>query len=235
MIIIYVKNIFEPIHTAIPENIECPNCSKKNTLEITVYQKHIETGLSYKVTKKLSGTAFCTNCNTDIANVQWSKKIETAFNKLKEQSKIEKPYVKWSKSFKLLLGFLGIAFTSIGIYIYILFASNKAKQHFFENPSANNKILVSHSVRENYSKTEDYGNSWAVIRKIKGDTIVIQFHKERVLLEEISNSKAPKSVYNGLTYKIKKNEFREKKRVTQYHKKNGLGLSFGYIWNFEKE
>jgi len=235
MIIIQVKTIFEPIHTAIPENLICPLCGEKGTIEIVIYQKHIQTGFSYKVTKKLSGTAHCTSCNTDIANVQWTPEIEAAFNRLKEQAKIQEPYTKWSIIFKLFLGFIAAFFIFIGGYIYMLSVDGKNKQQFFENPTANHKILVSHTVREDYSKTQDYGNSWAIIRKIDGDTIVIQFHKEKVLLEEVSDSKAPANGYDGVIYKIKKDEFQKEERVTQYHKKNGLGLHYAYIWSFEKE
>lgn len=235
MLIIQVKSIFEPIHTTIPENLKCPNCGEKGNVEVTVYQKHIETGFSYKVTKKLSGTAHCTHCNTDIANVQWSPEIETTFNQLKQEARVQKPSVKWTTTFKLFLGFLFLAFSFVGYQIYALYAENKDKQLFFKNPTANHKILVSHIVREDYSKTHDYGNNWAVIRKIDGDTIVVQFHNKKVALEEVSDSKAPKEGYNGPTYKIKKSEFQKRKRVTEYHKTNGLGLYYAYIWNFEKE
>ncbi len=235
MIIIQVKETFEPIYKAAPKNIRCPNCDVKDNVEITVYQKHIDTGLIYKVTKKLSGTAYCSSCYTDLPNVKWTTEIENAFEHLKTEAPIEKPYAKWSLAFKLLLGFLAIAFIAISIAIYSLYAKNNSIQQIIDNPSANNKLLISHTVREDYTKTQDNGNKWAVIRRVEGDTIVIQFHKDKVLLEEINDSKAPATGYDGPIYKIKKSEFQKKKRVTEYHEKNNMGLNYAYIWSYQKK
>lgn len=235
MIIIHVKTIFEPVHRAIPKNIKCPNCGTENQVAITVYQKHIATGFSYKVTNKLTGSASCLNCNEDIANVQWTPEIESAFEYLKKEAPIEKPSVKWTILFKLLIGFLILFFSFLCFYFYSEYSKSQTKKELFENPSVNNKFLISHTVREDYTKTQDYGNSWAVIRKIDGDTLVIQFHENKVPLEELSESEAPINGYDGRLYKIKKDEFQKKQRATEFHETNGMGLNYAYIWASEEE
>lgn len=230
---INIKTIFDPINNAVIEDIKCPNCQAKDYVEIVVYQKHIDTGLIYRVTKNLSGTANCLSCNTDIPNVKWTPEIESTFETLKKASPAKKPYKKYSFIFKLLLTFLGIMAIGIGYSIWNEIATGKEKIAILENPTINNKLLIAHSVREDYSKIKDLGNSWAIIREVNGDTIVIQFDINKVPLEQINDSEPSKIGYDGKIYKIKKEIFQNKERITEYHQNKGLGLNYAYIWKLK--
>ncbi|SDF54119.1 hypothetical protein [Cellulophaga baltica] len=235
MIIINVKTIFEPLHKTIVKDIKCPNCQAKDHVEIVVYQKHTDTGWIYKVTKILTGTAYCLNCNTDIPNVKWTPEIESAFEKLKTESPVQKSYIKLSFLFKLLLCFLAIMAVVIAYFIYSLSNEGKIKQKILQTPTVNNKLLISHAVREDYTKTNDLGNSWAVIKKIDGDTIIIQFSTQKVPLEQLNDSEPPKTSYDGKIYKIKKEAFQNEEKITEYHQEKGMGLNYAYIWKYKEE
>jgi len=235
MIFINVKTTYKPIHKGIVQGVICPICNEKDTIEITIYQKHIDTGWIYNVTNKLSGTAYCTSCNTEIPNVQWTPEIESAFEKLKAEAYVEKPSKKFSLIYKLLLVFIALMVLGIGYALFKAKSIADEKQAILNNPTINNKILVSHTVRESMSKFNDLGNSWAVIKKVSGDTIFIQFHETKLDIEEINGATAPTSGYNGKVYKINKSVFRDKQRATEYHKEKHMGLNDAYIWDFQKE
>lgn len=123
----------------------------------------------------------------------------------------------------------------IGYAIFSTKAISDTKKAILQNPTANNKILVAHTVRESTSKFNDLGNSWAIIRQVIGDTIVIQFHADKIPLEDLNDAKAPTTGYNGKIYKIKKSKFQTKERVTEYHKEKHLGLNDAFIWALQKE
>jgi len=235
MIFINIKTTYVPIHSGVAKNVTCPLCGEKDTVEITIYQKHIDTGWIYTVTNKLSGTAYCKSCNTEIPNVQWTPEIEAAFEKLKAEAYIEKPSKKYSLGFKGLLVFIALMILGIGYALFSAKAATDEKKAIIENPTPDNKLLIHQQVRESMSKFNDLGNSWAVIRKVVGDTIVIQFHKEKLPLGELSDAKAPASGYDGEIYNIKKSVLKNKERVTEYHKEKHLGLNNAYIWAFQKE
>lgn len=235
MIILNVKTTYVPIHKGITKDIICPICNTKDSIEITIYQKHIDTGLVYNTTNKLSGTAYCTNCKTEIPNVQWTPEIETVFEKLKAESQIETPGKKYGIIFKILLAFLALVAFGIGYALFSAKATADDKRAILENPTINNKLLIQHQVRESLSQFNDLGNSWAIIRNVTGDTIIIQMHTEKVPLDQINGAKPPTSGYDGKLYKIKKDEFRTKERVSEYHQEKGMGLNYAYIWSFQKE
>lgn len=235
MIILNVKTTYVPIHKGVANDVTCPICNTKDRIEIIIYQKHIDTGLVYNITNKLSGTAYCTNCNTEIPNVQWTPEIETVFEKLKAESQIETPGKKYSIIFKALLTFLAFVTLGIGYALYSAKTTEDDKRAILNNPTMNNKLLIQHQVRESLSKFNDLGNSWAIIRNVTGDTIIIQMHTEKISLDQLNGAKAPTSGYDGQLYKIKKDEFRTKERVSEYHLEKGMGLNYAYIWSFQKE
>jgi len=234
MIIINVKRTFEPVHQEILKGCACPKCKDNNSLDLTLYQLHVDTGWIYSVTKKISGSVFCTACQTEIENVLWTDEIEHAFEQAKSRASIIKPYKKFSIFYKLLLAFIAILFSAAFYFGLTAYLNNQTKLKVLHQTEIGNKFLVSHSLRDANYKTEDKGISWATVRKIDGDTIFIQFNTEVLDIKDVNGASAPSDGYSGNTYKVSKAILIQKEHFTELTD-NKTRLKSAYIWDYEKE
>lgn len=231
--IITIKSTYNPIYQETINGSVCPKCGNSENLELTIYQLHTDSGFIYAVTKRLTGSIYCNSCKQEIENVLWTPEMEAWLDKAKQNATIEKPYKKFSIIYKALITFLIIFFSVITYFGVSMYFENQGKQAILKNPTVNDKFLVSHGIRKSYSETEDLGISWATIRKVKADTLFIQFNTKVLQIQDVNGASAPSDGYDGKTYKVSKKIMTDKERFTEFDKKH-LGLNGAFIWAYSK-
>lgn len=174
--IISVTNYFDPVGS---KNLtkKCPDCGNSESLELTFYQKRIESSFATKITNTISGILYCHNTKTEISPVQWSEDIERIFNTEKQRLKLQPKSTKFNKWFYGLLIFLVVASIAI-VSLFMAEASGiKNLEEGVQNVKVGDKFEVLYS--NNSLPESPVGvNTWFLVKKIEGNVISLQRHKK---------------------------------------------------------
>jgi hypothetical protein len=85
-----------PIKTEEANGLLCPCCNKKGIIEFAFYQVQYESDGNVNTTKKISVSAFCKSCNTDVPNIHFTKEMD-AFYKAEQKNIVVKNSYKLAK------------------------------------------------------------------------------------------------------------------------------------------
>lgn len=174
--IITVTNYFDLLGSKQLNN-RCPDCGKPEALELSFYQKRIESAFSTKVTGKVSGILYCHHTNTEISPVQWSDEIERIFNTEKQRLKLQPKRTKFNKWFyALITAFVVIAITIVSFFI-IEVNDLKAIQDGVQNVKVGDKFEVFYS-NTGLPDSPIGVYTWFLVKKIDGNSIWLQRHKK---------------------------------------------------------
>lgn len=105
------QKIYLPIKTVEAKDSLCPCCNSTGIIEFTFYQVQYESDGNVNTTKKISVSAFCKSCNTDVPNIHFTKEMD-AFYKAEQKNIIVKSSFKVAK-----MGKVG----KVMLYIFLLF------------------------------------------------------------------------------------------------------------------
>jgi len=173
---ISVSENYDPVGSKKITN-RCPDCGTSDSLELTFYQKRIETSFSTKITKKVTGTLYCHNTKTEISPVQWNEEIQRAFDVEKQKVKLQPKSTKFNKWFYGLMIFLGLFFCGlVGFIAYENITANNLEEGI-QNVSTGNKVEVMYTSTKSNERASS-SMTWFFVKKIEADTIWVQRHKE---------------------------------------------------------
>ena len=156
---------------------KCPDCDQRQCLELSFYQKRIESPFSKTISKKVTGTLYCHHTQKEIPPVQWTDEIENYFNTEKTKQKLNPTGIKFTKWFYFIIVVLviGVAL-SVG---YVTWTS----QQYVDQTTKIEKAAIGDKIAVLFSQTEDgriteSGNTWFQIKAIEGDTVFLKRHKD---------------------------------------------------------
>jgi hypothetical protein len=100
-----------PIKTVEAKDLLCPCCNKTGIIEFTFYQVQYESDGNVNTTKKISVSAFCKSCNTDVPNIHFTNEMDT-FYKSEQKNIVIKSSFKVAK-----MGKVG----KVMLYLFLIF------------------------------------------------------------------------------------------------------------------
>jgi len=204
---IHIASSYNVIHSQKADDLISPICNKTKSIEFTIYQLHVNSGFSYKVTNKISGSAYCHVTGQDIPNVKWTPEMESRFEAIKKEVVIEPPSTKYSLLFKCLLLILGIIFSVLGYFIWQAQYSN----HIQKNPQIGDMVYFYMLYQqEGEGVNSNNGFTWGIISSINDTSIVLETHQQK---NEVSNERSfslDKTLFTGETLQVDLEAYRQK-------------------------
>ncbi len=124
------QKIYLPIKTVEANNSLCPCCNRTGIIEFTFYQVQYESDGNVNTTKKISISAFCKSCNTDVPNIHFTKEMD-AFYKAEQKNIIVKSSFKVAKMrtiTKVVLILLALIIGAVLLMLAQLYIYNHTKK-----------------------------------------------------------------------------------------------------------
>lgn len=215
MLILNVKNTFNLLRSESIPMAACPKCEVKNTLEMTFYQLHSDSGLIYRVTKKISASVYCTSCNSNIPNVKWTPELENHFDTRKHSIKIEKPTKTYSNTYKFILIFIASLLLIASYFILASYLKNQVKKDIIHNPKIGDVFFTSYAFRLSLAEYDRHGFTWTRIIGMDSDTLVLQFHHNKNITKA-DHIDLSRENFNGRIIKVSKSIFTEKNELRSF-------------------
>ncbi len=201
---------------------KCPTCGSTNCLELTFYQKKIDTGFSKKITKKVSGILFCHHTQTEIAPVVWTDEIEHYFITEKSKVSLAPKSLKFTKWFYwILIAPTLIILGAIG-YFQWEHAQFQNDTELLSQAHPGMKVMSMFTITDSTNQSV-YGNTWHLVKKIEGDTLWLQQHRE-FTNDEGFDFDLDTAHFDGALIKVPLQKFKERTIMSlDYSKQHFVG------------